>query len=92
LKTKQCLKLLKGQQREVEVRIWVHLGPKPTLRRGVARACSHSRHCRWVRRALRLFDNHPRLAMLGGFRGRMDVGNQFDKGTGQVRQTALHVE
>lgn len=38
----------------------------------------------WVRRATSLFKNHPRLAMLGGFRGRMDVGNHFDKGTGQM--------
>jgi hypothetical protein len=33
---------------------------------------------------VRLFRNHPRLAMLGGFRGRMDVGSRFDKSTGQL--------
>ena len=38
----------------------------------------------WADRITRLFRNHPRLAMLGGFRGRMDVGSRFDKSTGQL--------
>jgi hypothetical protein len=36
----------------------------------------------WADRIVRLFRNHPRLGMLGGFRGRMDMGARFDKSTG----------
>lgn len=39
---------------------------------------------RWASRAVGLFESHPRLGLIGGFRGRMDVGKRFDKSTGQV--------
>mmetsp|Transcript_13826 Transcript_13826/g.23366 ORF Transcript_13826/g.23366 Transcript_13826/m.23366 type:complete len:273 (+) Transcript_13826:113-931(+) len=39
---------------------------------------------KWGSRAVALFEGHPRLALIGGFRGRMDVGKRFDKGTGQL--------
>mmetsp|Transcript_594 Transcript_594/g.715 ORF Transcript_594/g.715 Transcript_594/m.715 type:complete len:666 (+) Transcript_594:440-2437(+) len=38
----------------------------------------------WVKRAASLFQTHEKLGMVGGFRGRMDVGKRFDKGTGQM--------
>lgn len=39
----------------------------------------------WLRDMFKVFDSFPGIGMIGGHRGRLDTGKQFDKSTGQLR-------
>ena len=41
------------------------------------------KNANWLKRMFKLFQIYPAIGMIGGHRGRLDVGKQFDKTTGQ---------